>query len=166
MLHRYSPEFGAVRCVCWIRPRRPQKFRSSRRLSQWPANSEPPKSLCERRKAKLIRARRGVILACGGFERNKQMRIKYQRAPITADWTVGGQPRREGGCRNGSDEDAPWDRRFRCPTVSGSRCRSDNAPDSIIVNAGGGAVHERSTALRGSHPPHVRRQMGSGPWTR
>jgi 3-oxosteroid 1-dehydrogenase len=37
----------------------------------------------------LIRARRGVILACGGFERNEQMRVKYQRAPITADWTVG-----------------------------------------------------------------------------
>ena len=30
----------------------------------------------------LIRARRGVILACGGFERNEQMRVKYQRAPI------------------------------------------------------------------------------------
>jgi 3-oxosteroid 1-dehydrogenase len=39
--------------------------------------------------AQLIRARRGVILACGGFERNEQMRVKYQRAPITADWTVG-----------------------------------------------------------------------------
>lgn len=37
----------------------------------------------------LIRARRGVILACGGFEHNEQMRIKYQRAPITTEWTVG-----------------------------------------------------------------------------
>ena len=33
----------------------------------------------------MIRARRGVILASGGFERNEQMRIKYQRVPITAD---------------------------------------------------------------------------------
>ncbi|OOK72688.1 FAD binding domain protein [Mycobacterium kansasii] len=30
---------------------------------------------------RLIRARRGVILACGGFEHNEQMRVKYQRAP-------------------------------------------------------------------------------------
>src|SRR5246500_2202490 len=28
----------------------------------------------------LIQARRGVILGCGGFERNEQMRVKYQRA--------------------------------------------------------------------------------------
>ncbi len=36
-----------------------------------------------------LRARRGVLLATGGFERNAQMREKYQRPPIGADWTVG-----------------------------------------------------------------------------
>ncbi|MDT7802761.1 MAG: 3-oxosteroid 1-dehydrogenase [Actinomycetota bacterium] len=37
----------------------------------------------------VIEARRGVILASGGFERNLEMREKYQRAPIGVDWTVG-----------------------------------------------------------------------------
>jgi 3-oxosteroid 1-dehydrogenase len=37
----------------------------------------------------LIRATRGVLLATGGFERNEQMRQRYQRSPIGADWTTG-----------------------------------------------------------------------------
>ena len=37
----------------------------------------------------VIRARRGVLLASGGFERNAELRQRYQRAPIGADWTVG-----------------------------------------------------------------------------
>ncbi|MBX6390271.1 MAG: FAD-binding protein [Frankia sp.] len=36
-----------------------------------------------------IRARHGVILAAGGFERNPGMRARYQRQPITATWTSG-----------------------------------------------------------------------------
>jgi 3-oxosteroid 1-dehydrogenase len=38
---------------------------------------------------RLLRARHGVILASGGFEHNAEMREKYQRAPITTEWTVG-----------------------------------------------------------------------------
>jgi 3-oxosteroid 1-dehydrogenase len=38
----------------------------------------------------LIRASRGVILAAGGFERNEQMRQRYQRPPVGVDWTTGG----------------------------------------------------------------------------
>jgi 3-oxosteroid 1-dehydrogenase len=34
-----------------------------------------------------IRARRGVVLAAGGFPRNGEMRAKYQRPPISAEWT-------------------------------------------------------------------------------
>ena len=36
-----------------------------------------------------IRARHGVILACGGFEHNDEMRKKYQRDPIGSEWTTG-----------------------------------------------------------------------------
>ncbi|GAA5169415.1 3-oxosteroid 1-dehydrogenase [Pseudonocardia eucalypti] len=36
-----------------------------------------------------LRARRGVILASGGFEHNAEMRAQYQRAPIGTAWTTG-----------------------------------------------------------------------------
>lgn len=38
---------------------------------------------------RLLRARHGVVLACGGFEHNAGLREQYQRAPIGSDWTVG-----------------------------------------------------------------------------
>jgi 3-oxosteroid 1-dehydrogenase len=37
----------------------------------------------------LIRARRGVLLAAGGFERHADLRQRYQRPPIGTDWTTG-----------------------------------------------------------------------------
>jgi 3-oxosteroid 1-dehydrogenase len=37
----------------------------------------------------LIRASRGVVLAAGGFERNGEMRRRYQRQPIGTEWTTG-----------------------------------------------------------------------------
>ena len=41
----------------------------------------------------LIRARRGVIFASGGFERNEQMRINYQQARWRAGATTFGDHR-------------------------------------------------------------------------
>jgi 3-oxosteroid 1-dehydrogenase len=37
----------------------------------------------------FIGARRGVVLAAGGFERNEEMRRRYQRQPIGTQWTTG-----------------------------------------------------------------------------
>jgi 3-oxosteroid 1-dehydrogenase len=36
-----------------------------------------------------ITARRGIVLAAGGFEHNAAMRRRYQQAPIGTGWTVG-----------------------------------------------------------------------------
>ena len=35
-----------------------------------------------------VRAERGVVLAAGGFDRNLEMRQRYQPSPITTDWTA------------------------------------------------------------------------------
>ena len=37
----------------------------------------------------LIRASLGVVLGAGGFERNEEMRRRYQRQPIGTEWTTG-----------------------------------------------------------------------------
>ena len=36
-----------------------------------------------------VHARRGVLLAAGGFARNLEMRQRYQRHPISTEWTAG-----------------------------------------------------------------------------
>jgi 3-oxosteroid 1-dehydrogenase len=50
---------------------------------------------------KLVRARRGVVLASGGFEHNADMRERYQRAPISTEWTVGAAANTGDGIRAG-----------------------------------------------------------------
>jgi 3-oxosteroid 1-dehydrogenase len=65
---------------------------------------------------RVLRARHGVILACGGFEHNAEMRAKYQRAPIGTEWTVGAKANTGDGIMAGAAlgaaldlmEDAWW----------------------------------------------------------
>ena len=51
----------------------------------------------------LIRARRGVLIATGGFERDEQMRRRYQRAPTGTEWTTGAAGNTGDGIRAGLD---------------------------------------------------------------
>ncbi|KAF9280188.1 hypothetical protein BGZ68_007448 [Mortierella alpina] len=49
-----------------------------------------------------VRARKGVIIGSGGFERNAEMRDKYQQQPINTHWTVGSKDNTGDGIRAGA----------------------------------------------------------------
>lgn len=93
----------------------------------------------------LIRARRGVILASGGFEHNEQMRIKYQRAPISTEWTVGAKANTGDGILAGEKlgaaldimEDAWWGPTVPLKDAPWFALSERNSPGSIIVNMSG-----------------------------
>ena len=93
----------------------------------------------------LIRARRGVILGSGGFEHNEQMRVKYQRAPITTEWTVGAAANTGDGILAAEKlgaalelmEDAWWGPTVPLVGAPWFALSERNSPGSIIVNMTG-----------------------------
>ncbi len=93
----------------------------------------------------LIRARRAVILGSGGFEKNQEMRTKYQRQPITTDWTVGAKANTGDGILAAEKlgaaleimEDAWWGPTVPLPDNPWFALSERNSPGSIIVNMNG-----------------------------
>ena len=93
----------------------------------------------------LIRARRGVILGSGGFEHNEQMRVKYQRAPITTEWTVGAEANTGDGILAAEKlgaaldimEDAWWIPTVPLADAPWIALSERNSPGAIIVNTAG-----------------------------
>jgi 3-oxosteroid 1-dehydrogenase len=95
--------------------------------------------------AVVIRARRGVLLATGGFERNDEMRKRYQRAPVATEWTVGSPGNTGDGILTGYGaggvlelmDDAWWGPSI--PLASGPVfCLAERSlPGSILVNSAG-----------------------------
>jgi FAD binding domain len=93
----------------------------------------------------LIRARRGVILGSGGFEHNEQMRVKYQRASITTEWTVGAKANTGDGIIAAEKlgaaldimEDAWWGPTVPLVGAPWFALSERNSPGSIIVNMAG-----------------------------
>ncbi|WP_166906639.1 3-oxosteroid 1-dehydrogenase [Mycobacterium sp. DL440] len=93
----------------------------------------------------LIRARRAVILGSGGFEHNEQMRVKYQRAPITTEWTVGAVANTGDGIlaaeKQGAAlefmEDSWWGPTVPLNDSPWFALSERNSPGSIIVNMAG-----------------------------
>jgi 3-oxosteroid 1-dehydrogenase len=95
--------------------------------------------------AVTVHARHGVVLASGGFEKDLAMREKYQRSPITTEWTTGAESNTGGGIRAGlaaGAEVALMDDAWWGPTIplTGGPyfCLSErNLPGAIIVNQAG-----------------------------
>jgi 3-oxosteroid 1-dehydrogenase len=93
----------------------------------------------------LIRARRGVILGSGGFEHNEQMRVKYQRAPITTEWTVGAAANTGDGILAAEKlgaaldvmEDAWWIPTVPLEGAPWIALSERNSPGAIMVNMAG-----------------------------
>ncbi|KAF9921885.1 hypothetical protein BGZ67_000182, partial [Mortierella alpina] len=56
-----------------------------------------------------VRAKRGIIVASGGFEHNAEMRDEYQRQPINTKWTVGSKDNTGDGIRAGTKVGAALD---------------------------------------------------------
>jgi len=92
-----------------------------------------------------VRARRGVILGSGGFERNLELREKYQPKPTSIDWTTG-STYNDGaghlaGMAVGADvalmDDAWWGPTIPLPNGPWFCLAERNLPGSIIVNGAG-----------------------------
>jgi len=94
---------------------------------------------------RTVRARRGVILGSGGFERNLEMREKYQPHPTSVDWTTGSQFNTGGGILAGiaagaeTDllDDSWWGPTIPLPNGPWFCLAERNLPGSIIVNQAG-----------------------------
>ncbi|WP_330179161.1 3-oxosteroid 1-dehydrogenase [Nocardia sp. NBC_01503] len=90
----------------------------------------------------VINARRGVVIASGGFEQSEAMRKQYQRDPIGTDWTVGAKANTGDGIRSGQSlgaavkfmSDAWWGPSIPLPRTAWFCLAERNLPGSLIVN--------------------------------
>ncbi|MGH3861622.1 3-oxosteroid 1-dehydrogenase [Actinokineospora sp.] len=108
----------------------------------------------------VLRARHGVVLTSGGFERNERMRKEYQREPITADWTVGAVENTgdgiEAGMRAGAAvdlmDDAWWGPSIELPRGPYFCLAERTLPGCVLVNqAGERFVNEASPYVDAVH---------------
>lgn len=119
----------------------------------------------------VIRARKAVILGCGGFEHNEQMRVKYQRAPITTEWTVGAVANTGDGILAAEKlgaaleimEDSWWGPTVPLVDAPWFALSERNSPGSIIVNmAGKRFMNESMPYVEACHHMYGG-QYGQGP---
>lgn len=95
--------------------------------------------------AMSIKARRGVVIASGGFEHNLSMRQAYQRQPIGTSWTVGARSNTGDGIQAGQRagaaielmDDAWWGPVIPLPDGPYFLLAERTLPGSIMVDGQG-----------------------------
>lgn len=118
----------------------------------------------------LIKARRGVVLAAGGFEHNLEMRKQYISGPQSTDWTVGATEnvgegivagQKAGGAVDLMD-DAWWGPSVRNPEGPPFFCLAERAqPGGIMVNhAGQRFVNESAPYVNVVHTMYEQQAAG------
>ena len=93
----------------------------------------------------VIAASRGVVLAAGGFERNGEMRRRYQRQPIGTAWTTGAAGNTGDAIMAGEDagaaldlmEDAWWGPSIPLPSGPYFCLAERSLPGCLLVNGAG-----------------------------
>jgi 3-oxosteroid 1-dehydrogenase len=93
----------------------------------------------------LVGARRGVLIATGGFERNEDMRRRYQREPTGAQWTTGAPGNTGDGIRAGLEagaatglmDDAWWGPAIPLPGGPYFCLAERSLPGCVLVNGAG-----------------------------
>jgi 3-oxosteroid 1-dehydrogenase len=93
----------------------------------------------------VIAASRGVVLAAGGFERNGEMRRRYQRQPIGTEWTTGAAGNTGDAIMAGEDagaaldlmEDAWWGPSSPLPSGPYFCLAERSLPGCLLVNGAG-----------------------------
>ncbi|MFL6143683.1 MAG: 3-oxosteroid 1-dehydrogenase [Labedaea sp.] len=101
--------------------------------------------VCRDGRPVVLRAARGVLLTCGGFEHNERMRKEYQRAPIGTGWTVGAKENTgdgiEAGLRLGAAvelmDDAWWGPTIELPGGPYFCLAERTLPGCLLVNQSG-----------------------------
>ena len=119
----------------------------------------------------VVRARRGVVLGSGGFERNLEMREKYQPQPTSVEWTTGSEFNTGGGilagiaagAETGLMDDAWWGPTIPLPSGPWFCLAERNLPGSIIVNqAGQRYMNEALPYVEAVHEIYKGQETGVG----
>lgn len=122
---------------------------------------------------RTIRARKGVILATGGFEHNAEMREQYQRQPIGTEWSVGAKANTGDGIRAGQAvggavdfmDDAWWGPSFPLTGGPWFALSERSLPGCMMVNSAGKRfVNESAPYVEATHAMYGGKHgRGDGP---